>query len=58
MYDFVIPLGIITFVFLVLTFLTGIRIIKVKVKIHKLLALITLVSAFLHAGLVIYLNYV
>lgn len=54
---FLIPLGIFSYGFMLLAVLTGIRIIKVKVKRHKLLALIAIVSASIHLLIVIYLNY-
>ncbi len=57
MYKFVIPLGITTFIFLVLTLLSGLHIIKVKLKMHRILGFVTLFFALCHAGLVIYLTY-
>ncbi len=53
----IIPLGIFSYGFVLLAVLTGTRIIKVKVKRHKLLALIGIVSASVHLLIVIYLNY-
>lgn len=50
------PLGIATYVMVLLTVLTGARVIKVKVARHKLLALVTLLLATLHGALVIYLE--
>jgi hypothetical protein len=58
LYDFVIPLGITTISLLVLTVLFGLRtkIIKAKIrlKIHITLAIITLVVALIHSGIVLY----
>jgi len=54
MSQFIIPLGIATYTFLVFTILIGKRIIKIPFKYHKLSALITLILGSVHAGLVIY----
>jgi len=54
---YIIPLGIFTYSFMLLAVLTGIRIIKVKVKVHKAIAIIGIIGATIHVALVIYLNY-
>lgn len=54
MYKLIIPLGIATYTFLLITILIGRRIIKIPFKYHKLSALITLLLGTFHAGLVIY----
>lgn len=51
------PIGIVTYCLLLLTFGTGIRIIKTKLWVHKLLSILTLVFATIHGFMVIYLNY-
>ncbi len=56
-YRFVIPLGIFSYGMLALAVLTGIRLIKLKVKYHKLIAVIGIIGATIHAALVIYYNY-
>jgi hypothetical protein len=56
-YDVIVPLGIGSYVILGFAVLTGLRIIKVKVKVHKVIALIGITGATLHAGFVIYFNY-
>jgi predicted solute-binding protein len=56
MYQLIVPLGIATYTFLVLTILIGKRIIKIPFKFHKISAVITLILGTIHAGLVIY-NY-
>jgi hypothetical protein len=53
----IIPLGIFSYGFMLLTILTGTRIIKLKLKHHKLFALISIVGASIHLVIVIYLNY-
>lgn len=53
----IIPLGIFSYGFMLLAVLTGTRIIKVKIKHHKLLALIGIIGASIHLVIVIYLNY-
>ncbi|MBU2652012.1 MAG: hypothetical protein KKA81_13875 [Bacteroidetes bacterium] len=57
LYIFVIPLGILTLVLLTLTILMGLRVIRVKFRIHRLFGILTFISALLHAGLVVYLTY-
>ncbi len=55
---FVIPLGILTYTLLLTTILSGLFRVKLKLKLkhHKLLALLTIVLATIHAGIVIYLR--
>ena len=55
---FVIPLGILTYTLLLATILSGlIRVkLKLKLKYHKLLALFTIITATMHAGIIIYLT--
>jgi hypothetical protein len=48
----IIPLGIMTYLSLILGIISGIR--RWKIKIHKTIAIITIVLATLHASLVIY----
>jgi hypothetical protein len=50
--------GSVGFVFLTIVVLTGLRVIKVKVKIHKALGLTALGLALVHgaAGLLLYLG--
>ena len=52
----IIPLGIFTWTIMVLAVLTGRRIIKTKLIVHKTLAVIAIVSATIHGFIVIYLN--
>ena len=55
---FVIPLGILTYVLLSATILSGFFRAKLQLKLkhHKLLALLTIVLATMHAGIIIYLK--
>ncbi len=53
----IMPLGIVSFGFMLLAVLTGTRVIKLKVKYHKLIALIAMIAASIHLGLVIFYNY-
>lgn len=60
-HDLIIPLGIATFVSLILTALSGFAMFKlhirwVKLKAHVILAVITLVFAIAHVAVVVYLN--
>lgn len=57
LYSFILPLGIISYSLLLLTILTGARVIKVKISYHKLLGILTLITVTLHASLAIYLSY-
>jgi len=50
--NFIIPLGIMTYLSLILGIISGIK--RWKLKIHKTIAIITVVLATLHAALVIY----
>jgi hypothetical protein len=56
-YQLVKPFGIVTYAFILFTVLTGLRIIKIPVKSHKLVGLIALILGTLHACLVIYVTY-
>ena len=55
---FVIPLGISTYVLLLATILSGLFRAKLKLKLkhHKVLALLTIITATIHAGIIIYLT--
>ena len=48
----IIPLGIMTYLSLILGIISGIR--RWKLKVHKTIAIITIILATLHASLVIY----
>ena len=48
----IIPLGIMTYLSLILGIISGVR--RWKIKIHKTIAIITIVLATLHASLVMY----
>jgi hypothetical protein len=54
----IIPFGILTYTLLLTTILSGLFRVKLKIKLkhHKLLALMTIISATVHAGIVIYLQ--
>jgi hypothetical protein len=52
-----IPLGIFSYIVMLFAVLTGIRLIRVSVKVHKTIALIGIISATVHFAIVIYLNY-
>ncbi len=49
--------GILTYVFMLITFLIGLRVIKLGFKKHKVFAIITLILATLHGGTLIYYNF-
>ncbi|HXK50304.1 MAG TPA: hypothetical protein PKW56_07540 [Clostridiales bacterium] len=56
LYDLVMPLGIITYVFITLAVLTGRRVIKLHPRWHRIIAGFALAFATMHAGIVIYLK--
>ena len=61
MHKLIVPLGIVTLVFLVATFATGIMLFKfhvkwVKIKLHIRLGALTLILAIIHAAIVIFVN--
>jgi hypothetical protein len=56
-YRLILPLGLLTFALLLTTVLMGARIIKVKIKVHKVFGILTFISAVTHGSLAIYLNY-
>lgn len=53
----IIPLGVFSYLFILLAVLTGTRVIKVKLKYHKLFALIGTAGAAVHLMIAIYLSY-
>ncbi len=57
LYLITIYFGVLTYALLIFTILLGKRIIKLNFKFHKIFAIITLISASCHAGLVVYMNY-
>lgn len=56
LYGLVMPLGIITYLLIILAVLTGKRIIKLHPKWHKIIASAALVFATIHAAIVISYN--
>lgn len=55
--NYIVILGILTFIFLILGVLTGLRIIKVNVKWHRRIAYVIIVLAIIHglfAFLIVY----
>jgi uncharacterized membrane protein YozB (DUF420 family) len=51
------PLGIITYIFVLLAVLTGLRIIKLNIKWHRLIALLGIIGTTIHGLIVLYLTY-
>uniref|UniRef100_A0A7V0Z6D4 Uncharacterized protein n=1 Tax=candidate division WOR-3 bacterium TaxID=2052148 RepID=A0A7V0Z6D4_UNCW3 len=51
------PLGIITYISILLAVLTGLRIIKLNIKWHRLIALLGIIGATIHGLIVLYLTY-
>lgn len=55
--NLIMPLGVVSYVLMLLAILTGTRVIKLKVKHHKLIALVAILAASLHFTIIIYYNY-
>ncbi len=56
-YTFALYIGILTYALILLAFLTGLRLIRVTVKYHKMIAVAAMIAATLHAGFFIYVNF-
>lgn len=56
LYSLVAPLGIITYILILLAVLTGKRILKLKPVWHRIIAFAALIFATLHAAIVISYN--
>ncbi len=57
LYKLIVPFGIFTYLMVWIQILTGTRVIKVNFKWHKRFGFIAIISASLHASLVIYTTY-
>ena len=57
LYQLILPLGLTTFGLLLITVLLGARVIKAKIKYHKIFGILTFIVAITHGSLAIYLNY-
>ncbi|PLX00622.1 MAG: hypothetical protein C0594_15485 [Marinilabiliales bacterium] len=57
LYSLLIYFGIVAYTSLLMTFLSGIRLIKLGHKFHRIFGIISVALASGHAGLIIYLNY-
>jgi len=56
MYTFLIVMGISAYLSIVLSFLTGMRYIKIKYKTHKKIGIFGFVTGTIHALFMIYFN--
>jgi uncharacterized YccA/Bax inhibitor family protein len=56
-YRLMVPMGIVFYVLIVLAVLTGLRVIKVKLATHRLLALIGAGGGLVHALIGAYITY-
>ena len=56
MYTFLIVMGLLAYLSIVFSFLTGMRFLKVKFKVHRVFGIIGFASATIHALLMIYFN--
>ena len=57
LYNFIFPLGLATFALMLITVLMGARVIKVKIKYHKLFGILTFIFAICHGSLAIYFKF-
>lgn len=57
LWDLVEPLGIATYILIVILLLTGMRIVKVKRPMHKVIGIITFIVATLHGAVVLLSDY-
>lgn len=55
-YQLIIPFGIIAYISVLLSGLTGARIIKLKLGWHKRIAVFTIILATVHAAFVLYVT--
>ncbi|MGB9721776.1 MAG: hypothetical protein ACPL28_09900 [bacterium] len=51
------PFGIVSYVLILFAVLTGLRVIKLDIRWHRLIALFGIITATIHLAIVIYLNY-
>ncbi|MBA7516125.1 hypothetical protein ES705_08170 [subsurface metagenome] len=56
MYEFLFIMGILSYVLILFSFLTGIKILKVKYKVHRTIGIIGFSGASVHGILMLYLN--
>jgi len=56
LYRLIIPLGIVTWSLVLITLLSGMKVIKLRFKYHRLLGIISLILASCHGLLVLILN--
>lgn len=57
MYQSLIVLGIVTYLLMMMSFLSGMRIIKLPYKYHKIIGIVGLCSASVHGLGLLYLNF-
>jgi hypothetical protein len=54
MYQFILPLGILNFLLALFQILTGLKIVKVRFKIHKITGILLGVFALIHGTIAIF----
>jgi len=57
MYQTLIVLGIVTYLLIVMSFLSGMRIVKLPYKYHKIIGIAGLCAASVHGLSLLYLNF-
>ena len=55
--EIIVYMGIVAYSFILISFLTGMKIIKVKYKVHKTIGIIGFSCASIHALYMIYYNF-
>jgi hypothetical protein len=58
LHSLIVPMGIVTYAMLWFQVLTGARLVKMNFRWHRVFGRLTIVSASIHAGLVLYLQFV
>jgi len=56
MYKFILTVGIIAYSLILISFLTGMKLIKVKYKVHKIIGIFGFSCASVHALFMLYFN--
>ena len=57
MYTFLIIMGICAYLSILFSFLTGMKFIKVKFKVHKTIGIVGFTAGTIHALLMLYFNF-
>ncbi|MBN2522739.1 MAG: hypothetical protein JXB24_05665 [Bacteroidales bacterium] len=56
MYELILTIGIVAYSLILISFLTGMKLIKVKYKVHKIIGILGFSCATVHALFMLYFN--